>query len=596
VKKIEFAFPIGRLLYSTAFATVILLSGCTNAPKAPSVHDLIDGDYSVVIDYLREYIPYAMKKHDITGMSVALVDDQKIVWSDGFGFADKSAAIVATDKHLYRAGSVSKLFTALAVMKLVQDSRLKLDAPIRDSVPEFNLKSRFGMVEAITLRNILSHHSGIPGDILDGMWAHEPDSFKTVASRLHRYYAASPPNTVSAYSNAGFSVAGHAVENASGLPFSDYVRDTLLVPMGMTQSNIRMNTSSNLVAKSYWKGEEVQELGLRDLPAGGLVTTVRDLSKLIVLANANGFHRTQILEPETMQQMLRVQRYDSIYEIDGRNGIGWQYFDGLLNNQYAAVGHRGQALAHSASLMMTPELKLGVVLLANSPNRSNGLAEITGEMLRAAHAVKTATDLDSIPEVEKTTLPGTEANFDGKFVSEAGYIEVVKQAQDYQVNALGRKLTLSPDKNGTFRLRFNLLGLVPINLPQFASTSFYAREVAGVKLLIAKTPSKTHVFATPAKFQPRVPEWDSRLGNYKIENPLEAEIPYAKLDGATLGYENEFYHLTLNTPIGKLQIPLTIVNESEVIIQGFGRRLGETIFFQPNGSILVQGIILRKVP
>ena len=74
----------------------------------------------------------------------------------------------------------------------------------------------------MTLRNVLSHHAGIPSAIVDGMWAERPRSFKTVTTGLNRYYAAYPPNTVFAYSNAGYSLAGHAIENVAGVPFVDY--------------------------------------------------------------------------------------------------------------------------------------------------------------------------------------------------------------------------------------------------------------------------------------------------------------------------------------------------------------------------------------
>ena len=207
----------------SAIILALFGSACSISPKAPATQSFLSGDYSPVIDYLKEYLPVQVNKHKFTGLSVALVDDQKIVWSEGFGFADKAGDRRATRSTAYRAGSVSKLFTAMAIMKLHEEQKVDLDASIKASVPEFDLKTRFGSIDGITLRNILSHHAGIPGNLLDGMWTTEPDSFKTVSSKLNRYYAAYPPNTVFAYSNAGYSVAGHAVENSSGIPFTHYI-------------------------------------------------------------------------------------------------------------------------------------------------------------------------------------------------------------------------------------------------------------------------------------------------------------------------------------------------------------------------------------
>ena len=164
-----------------------------------------------------------MKRHGFTGPSVAYVDDRRVVWSEGFGLADEARGVEATAATLYRAGSVSKLFTALAVMQLAERGRLDLDAPITDSVPTFDPRTRFGSIDGITLRTILSHHSGIPNAIRDGLFAREPDAFETVTARLAGHYAAYPPDTVFSYSNAGYCVVGHAVQNVTGRPFVDHV-------------------------------------------------------------------------------------------------------------------------------------------------------------------------------------------------------------------------------------------------------------------------------------------------------------------------------------------------------------------------------------
>ncbi len=149
-----------RALFIPITVLMLLGSACSSLPKALSTQSLVNDDYSLAIEYLEKYVPAQMKKHRLTGVSVALVDGQRMVWSDGFGFADKSAGERATESTGYGAGSVSKLFTAMVVMKLDEDQKLDLDAPIRNSVPGFDLKSRFGSIDEITLRNILTHHAG----------------------------------------------------------------------------------------------------------------------------------------------------------------------------------------------------------------------------------------------------------------------------------------------------------------------------------------------------------------------------------------------------------------------------------------------------
>jgi len=581
-----------------AIALLALLgSACSTVPKAPSTQQLLDNDYSLVSTYLEKYIPVQMKKHRFTGLSVAIVDDQTIVWSKGFGFADKSAEKQATEHTAYRAGSVSKLFTALAVMQLVENGQLDLDAPIRDAVPEFNLKSRFGSVDNITLRNILSHYSGIPSTIQDGMFTDTPDSYKTVSQRLHRYYAAFPPNTVFAYSNAGYSVAGHAVENSSGIPFSEYVEQSLLQPLEMPHSNFEFNTSDAQLSKSYWDGEQIEELGLRDIPAGGLVTTVGDLSNLVKMVNANGYFNKQILSAEALQQMLAAQQYDSVYEPEVINGIGWFNFKGFLSKKYTTVGHTGQTMGHSAAVFIVPDIKLGVVLLANSPSLQGGLEEITEKILQLAHPVSTRTDLASVnaPDVALKALPGTESRFDGQYSSTFGHINIEGTADSYKVSAVGEKFSLKKNKAGDYKLKAKLLGFIPIKPPGIGDLVFSARSVSDEKLIYARGP-RGNLTRLAAEIKPDnpVPAWDARLAEYTISNPMDSDNKFFKVDGVTLTYVNDCYNLIVKTPMDTQMIPLTIINESEAILQGYGRNLGETLFAQADGSLMYSGWIFNK--
>jgi len=585
---------IHNIRYIYVVACVTLASACSTAPTVPTFQQLLNDDYSLVRDYLQAYIPGEMKKHNITGLSVALIDNQKIVWSDGFGFADKSANALATVDTLYQAGSVSKVFTAMGVMKLVEEGKLSLDAPIKAAVPEFSLKSRFGSTDGINLRNMLSHHSGIPGNIVDGMWVASPTSYKEVTTQLKHHHAAYPPNTVFAYSNAAYSVAGHAIENASGVPFVKFIQDKLLDLLEMNQSNFNFDNSGPFVAKSYWNGEQIQALNLRDIPAGGLVTNVNELSNLVKLVNAEGYYKVQILKPETLKEMLAVQQYDSAYEIDSVNGIGWYYTSGYLDNKYNAVGHGGQALAHSASVVIIPELKLGVVILANSPNLTDGIALITDKILRLAHSVKTKTELTSLPDTKRLPPPGVASDFEGQYASTDGIMEFTKKSNGYQMTNGGEKFSLIKNGQGHYKLRYKWLGLIPISIPELENISFFARVVDGKKLIIADAEGQRSVVGTPLLKQTADPVWDTRIGDYEQVNPVASDSPIVKLNKVTLNYERGVYHLTFKNPEGFRQLPLQIINDYEASLQGFGRDLGETIVMHANGSMSLYGLQLMK--
>jgi len=570
------------------------LVACSTAPKAPSTDKLISDDYSLVKAYLENYIPRAMKKSNLVGLSVALIDDQRIVWSDGFGYADKSTKTKASAETLYRAGSVSKRFTATAAMQLAEAGKVDIDAPLMNYIPEFKLNSRFGSINAITLRNTLSHHAGIPSNIIDGMWAKNPESFKTVTTRLSDYYAAYAPNTVFAYSNAGYSLVGHAIENASGMAFADYMHYSILQPLGMSSSNFAMHTQDRLMSKAYWRGKETEELPLRDLPAGGLVTSVQDLAQFVKMVHAEGTVGAQILKPETLKEMIEVQRYETPYEIESRNTIGWINMPGTLDDKYFAVGHGGQTMLHSAWVMMVPELKLGVVLLSNSPSLAGELGKISEKIFEIAYPVKTGTDLNQRKKEKRESLAGNVDTFDGIYSSEAGLIQIVKKANGYDVRAGGHKFKLIPEQDGQHKLKLKLFGIIPIAPGELKNLRFEARASDGKKQIVVQSKGARQLVATEISTDDKDVVWDNRIGDYELTNPIDTKIDTFKINGAKIGYSNNVYYLEIQTTSLNPKMPLKIINDTEATLQGYGRGLGETILVKDDYSFAHEGWIFKR--
>ncbi|HWR72054.1 MAG TPA: serine hydrolase domain-containing protein, partial [Nitrospirota bacterium] len=212
-----------------------LLAACASAPIKPET--TLPGDYEYAKQYLTWLIKKEMKKFDVTGLSIALVDDQRVVWAEGFGYADKANKVPATPETVYRVGSISKLFTVTAAMQLAEQGRFDIDKPLQTYLPEFSIKSRFPDAGPITPRSIMTHHSGLPSDLIQGMWTKDPEPFTSVASRLTDEYAAYPPNFVFSYSNLAMTLLGHAIEKTSGRDFVSLLDDRVLKPLQMTHSS-----------------------------------------------------------------------------------------------------------------------------------------------------------------------------------------------------------------------------------------------------------------------------------------------------------------------------------------------------------------------
>src|SRR5579872_4971531 len=168
-------------------------------------------DYASIARALEPFIQRELGEKQLPAISIALVDDQKIVWAQGYGYADPEKKIPATGATIYRAGSVSKLFTDIGVMQLVERGELNLDAPITDYLPEFHPKNPFGA--PVTLRELMSHRSGLVREPAVGHYFDpaEPSVAATVKS-LETTSLVYAPGTHTKYSNAGITVVGYVLE------------------------------------------------------------------------------------------------------------------------------------------------------------------------------------------------------------------------------------------------------------------------------------------------------------------------------------------------------------------------------------------------
>jgi len=154
------AISVSVLILLVLLAIVSLWSWGRAAPRKPD--PIPPGDYTYTVDYADYRIHQLMKQHHLPSVAVALIDDQGTVWQEAFGLANVENEIPATVDTVYKLWSVSKVFTAIETMRLVEEGLVDLDAPITDYLPDFSIQSRFRDSEPITIRSILAHHAGLP--------------------------------------------------------------------------------------------------------------------------------------------------------------------------------------------------------------------------------------------------------------------------------------------------------------------------------------------------------------------------------------------------------------------------------------------------
>src|ERR1700719_821617 len=210
-------------------------------------------DYGEVVGGLRPFIQQQMAEKELPALSIAIIDDQQIVWAEGFGRADPKSKIPATADTVYRIGSVSKLFTDIAIMQLVERGELNLDAPVTDYLPDFHPRNPFGT--PITLRQLMSHRSGLLREPPVGNYfeTSQPTLAATVHS-LNDTELVFAPNTHTKYSNAAIAVVGYLLETRSHESFAKYLKSSVLDPMGLRHSSFEPESAivANLAKGDRW--------------------------------------------------------------------------------------------------------------------------------------------------------------------------------------------------------------------------------------------------------------------------------------------------------------------------------------------------------
>ena len=321
-----------------------------------------------------------LKYKPMAGATISVVKDGEIFFVKGYGFADLEKQVpVDGEQSLFRPGSTSKLFTWTAVMQLVEQGKLDLDADVNQYIPNFKLPEAHG--QPITLRNLLTHTAGLEDGALGYLFQKGPEQFLPLGDALaaHMPSRVRPPTTDfgsdgtnASYSNWGTALAGHIVASVAGMSFDDYIRKNIFEPLGMTSSTFAEPLPPELaprmaVGYQFKEGrlkahpfEHVHNFG----PAGSLTSSAPDMAKFMLAhLNDGALGNARILQAETAQLMHSRQFSPNPYG----NGSGLGFYETWVNGR-RIIGHGGDMLAFHSDFWLLKDEKVGVFVSYNSSN------------------------------------------------------------------------------------------------------------------------------------------------------------------------------------------------------------------------------------
>ncbi len=366
-----------RILTSISIFHLLLVFVCTSPALS---EEQTKPDFSEAIRLIDTWLEAQRDYDHLPGISVAIVTDQEILWSNGYGMADLEKKVPSSPNTTYSICSISKLFTSVAIMQLRDAGKLRLEDLVSDHLSWFSLKQQYPDTGPITIRSLLTHSSGLPRESDYPYWS-GPDfpfpSSEQVKAKLGAQKTLYPPSTYHQYSNLGLTLLGEIVAEVSGVPYKQYIKQNILIPLRLADTRPEL-------PESLWRGKlatgysALKRDGTRDMlplfqaegiaPAAGFSSTVEDLARFASwqfrLLEKGG---KEILKASTLREMHRVHWVDPDWQTTWGLGFYVREVDGR-----SMVGHSGGCPGYRSILNIDDHEKQAFIVMINACGVSPG--------------------------------------------------------------------------------------------------------------------------------------------------------------------------------------------------------------------------------
>jgi CubicO group peptidase (beta-lactamase class C family) len=388
----------------------------------------------------------------IPALSAALVKDQQIVWSGGYGYADVEHGVPAAASTIYSICSISKLFTSVAVMQLRDAGKLRLDDPVAKHLPWFNIKQTFPERENITVEGLMTHASGLPRESDYPYWTGPDYPFPTheqIVAKIGQQETLYPAEQYFQYSNLGMSLAGEIVAAESGMPYAEYVTKNILQPLGLVSTTPEMPSAERgkRLAVGYGKfgrrtsREPLEFFQARGIaPAAGYASTAEDLAKFAMWQfrqlKTNG---KEVLAANTLREMHRPHFVDPA----GTTTYGLGFAVTRVGDK-AFVGHGGSCPGYQTYLRLRPEEGIATVSMTNAVDANATIISQRMYDIMAPALIAAAKDSGSKPKQPDATIMAYAGTYEGTFGGETavlpwdGSIATLSLPTEDPMRALGK--------------------------------------------------------------------------------------------------------------------------------------------------------------
>ncbi len=401
---------------------ILIIYSCDTQQESVKKIQFQDKEYSEAFQLIEYWLDAQKDYEKLPGLTAVITDKDENKWAGSFGLSDGESKMNV--ESTFSICSISKLFTSVALMQLVEEGKISLDDTVEDVLPWFDINNEFDNAPDLTLKSILSHSSGLPRESNHPYWSW-PDfpfpSKQDVIDELNNQEMLYPPSKYYQYSNLGLSLLGYVVEEVSGQSFDNYVNKNILIPLGMSSTKTYMSSDEygkvlSLGYSSLNRNVEREKVNFFNADgiaaAAGFTSNVLDLAKFARWQlNLLSSDKKNILSPETLKNMHKIHWDDELSSVTRGLGFGVYNLDGE-----SWVGHGGSCPGYRSQLYISPNLGIAYSVMINSSGTS------PTKYIRGIHRILSKVNLNIGDEINKFK------EFEGKYISQPWVSETYVQS------------------------------------------------------------------------------------------------------------------------------------------------------------------------
>jgi CubicO group peptidase (beta-lactamase class C family) len=543
------------------------------------------GDFPGAVAVLDTIIRNNLKQQRVPGAAVALVHEGRVIFSRCYGYADTGKKVPITEDTYFMVGSLTKSFTALAALKLIEQGKVDLHADIRKYIPDFSIKNLYDGEVPITVNHLLTHTSGLMIDYYAHLTGEKKYSNADLLSQLRNEYLCFKPGSASKYSNIGYRLLGMMIEQVTGERFESYLGKEVFEPLGLNKSSFGYTDDMALhMSKGHNGDTEITRVDNEDKSASGLFSTLKDMTVFLkflsseAIPSTGGINHDNIIDSIIKNANPAI---DTFYDSKNIYSSGWYLNSYQFQGVHTVLSSSGNINGFSTAMTYLPEERLGIVILTNSSLGWKANMDIIARGLRSLIDAASGPGTRR-PDGENQKNIKSTAEYEslcGRYVGFGPIVDIFQKKNKLYAKFKGPAALLIPEGNGVFKpvLRILFLDIDVARFTEYESIRFrFGKNRRGDKFVYMEARVGESTFSIPLHHYQKIdiPKTYSRYyGTWVLdENETYPDILklYLPSNRLTFFEKDGWPMIKINTWMGEGLLLLVPLSENLARIAGSG--------------------------